>query len=148
MINSILLFVTCDDISVIYVTAQMKKKLKLYLWSGSQRHRHFAGFFNVPRPTPTRDQTFYTVIPTHRPLVTFYDTLGIQRMYSPLKPPAPSRGIKKCLISFATAPLTCSERGGSEKFKMKIYVSSEIRTHTTPVHNGRVGALDHSATRA
>ena len=25
-----------------------------------------------------------------------------------------------CLISFATAPLTCSERGGSEKFKMKI----------------------------
>ena len=26
-----------------------------------------------------------------------------------------------CLISFATAPLTCSERGGSEKFKMKIY---------------------------
>ena len=33
-----------------------------------------------------------------------------------------------CLISFATAPLTCSERGGSEKFKMKIYVSSGIRT--------------------
>ena len=31
-----------------------------------------------------------------------------------------------CLISFATAPLTCSERGGSEKFKMKIYVSSGI----------------------
>ena len=25
-----------------------------------------------------------------------------------------------CLISFATAPLTCSERRGSEKFKMKI----------------------------
>ena len=35
-----------------------------------------------------------------------------------------------CLISFATAPLNCSERGGSEKFKMKIYVSSGIRTHT------------------
>ena len=27
-----------------------------------------------------------------------------------------------CLISFTWAPLTCSERGGSEKFKMKIYV--------------------------
>ena len=25
-------------------------KKKLYLWSGSQRHRHFAGFFNVPVP--------------------------------------------------------------------------------------------------
>ena len=43
-----------------------------------------------------------------------------------------------CLISFATAPLTCSERGGSEKFKMKIYVSSGIRTHTPPVHDREV----------
>ena len=34
-----------------------------------------------------------------------------------------------CLISFAWDPLTCSERrGGSEKFKMKIFVSSGIRT--------------------
>ena len=45
-----------------------------------------------------------------------------------------------CLISFATAPLTCSERGGSEKFKMKIYVSSGIRTHTPPVHDRKVAA--------
>ena len=52
------------------------------------------------------------------------------------------------LISFATAPLTCSERGGSEKSKMKIYVSSGIRTHTTPVNDGKVSALDCSATRA
>ena len=37
-----------------------------------------------------------------------------------------------CLISFAWDPLTCSERrGGSEKFKMKIYVSSGIRTHAS-----------------
>ena len=45
-----------------------------------------------------------------------------------------------CLISFATAPLTCSERGGSEKFKMKIYVSSGIRTHAPPVHDRKVAA--------
>ena len=45
-----------------------------------------------------------------------------------------------CLISFATAPLTCSERGGSEKFKMKIYVSSGIRTHAPPVHDRTVAA--------
>ena len=45
-----------------------------------------------------------------------------------------------CLISFATAPLTCSERGGSEKFKMKIYVSSGIRTHTPQVHDRKVAA--------
>ena len=52
-------------------------------------------------------------------------------------------GESTCLISFATAPLTCSERGGSEKFKMKIYVSSGIRTHTTPVHDRKVTALSH-----
>ena len=45
-----------------------------------------------------------------------------------------------CLISFATTPLTCSERGGSEKFKMKIYVTSGIRTHTPPVHDRKVAA--------
>ena len=45
-----------------------------------------------------------------------------------------------CLISFATAPLTCSEREGSEKFKMKIYVSSGIRTHIPPVHDRKVAA--------
>ena len=63
--------VTINDISVIYVTAHrcaggLKKKLDLR--SGSQRHRHFVGFFNVPVPAPTRDQPFYTVIPTHRPI--------------------------------------------------------------------------------
>ena len=59
--------VTINDISVIYVTAHrcaggLKKKLDLR--SGSQRHRHFVGFFNVPVPAPTRDYPFYTVIPT------------------------------------------------------------------------------------
>ena len=63
--------VTINDISVIYVTAHrcaggLKKKFDLR--SGSQRHRHFAGFFNVPVPAPTRDHPFYTVIPTHRPI--------------------------------------------------------------------------------
>ena len=46
-----------------------------------------------------------------------------------------------CLISFATAPLTCSERGGSEKFKMKIYVSSGIRTHTRQSTTGKLQRL-------
>ena len=50
-----------------------------------------------------------------------------------------------CLISFTWAPLTCSERRRSEKFKMKMYVSSGIRTHTTPADR-KVSALDRSAT--
>ena len=37
-----------------------------------------------------------------------------------------------CLISFAWAPLSCSERRGSEKFKMKLYVTNGIRIHATP----------------
>ena len=45
----------------------LKKKLKLYLRSGSQRHRHFAGFFNVPVLHRHGTNLFYTVIPTHRP---------------------------------------------------------------------------------
>ena len=51
-----------------------------------------------------------------------------------------------CLISFATAPLTCSERRGSENFKMKIYLSNGIQTRTTPVQGRKVSALDRSAT--
>ena len=53
-----------------------------------------------------------------------------------------------CLISFATAPLTCSVRGGSEKFKMKIHVSSGIRTNTTPVHDRKVSAFDRTGQRS
>ena len=71
VIDPLLFNVTIYDISVIYVTAHrcaggLKKKLNLR--SGSQRHRHFVGFFNVPVQTPTRDHPFYTVIPTHRPI--------------------------------------------------------------------------------
>ena len=42
--------VTCNDISVIYVTAQTCRRIEeeVLLRSGSQRHWHFAGFFNVP----------------------------------------------------------------------------------------------------
>ena len=58
--------VAINDISVIYVTAHrcaggLKKKWDLR--SGSQRHRHFVGFFNVPVLASTRDQPFYAVIP-------------------------------------------------------------------------------------
>ena len=68
---NLLFNVTINDISVIYVTAHRcagKLKKKLDLRSGSQRHRHFVGFFNVPVLAPTRDHPFYTVIPTHRPI--------------------------------------------------------------------------------
>ena len=81
--------VTINDISVIYVTAHrcaggLKKKLDLR--SGSQRHRHFVGFFNVPVLAPLRDHPFYTVIPTHRPI--FFNKFNIDvssLLMSPLR---------------------------------------------------------------
>ena len=36
--------------------------------------------------------------------------------------------------------------GKERKFEMKIYVSSGNRTHTTPVKDRKVSALDRSAT--
>ena len=72
-----LLNVTCNAISVIYMTAhrcagEMKKKFDLR--SGSQRHRHFVGFFNVPVKAPTTFVYGYSEKTPH--LVAFYDTLG------------------------------------------------------------------------
>ena len=65
---------------------------KLYLRSGSQCHRHFAGFFNVPVLHRHGTNLFIRRFRHTAPLVAFYDTLGIRRTYSRLKPPASSRG--------------------------------------------------------
>ena len=77
-----------NGISVICVTAHrcaggLKKKFDLR--SGSQRHRHFVGFFNVPVQAPTRDHPFYTVIPTHRPNNSpFTISLGMESHKGPV----------------------------------------------------------------
>ena len=39
-----------------------------------------------------------------------------------------------CLISFSWDPLRCSEQAGIEQSKMKIYVSSGIRTNAMSRH--------------
>ena len=72
--------VTYNDISVIYVTAHrcavgLKKKLDLR--SGSQRHSHFVGFFNVPVQAPARGHPFYGYSEKPPHLVALNDTLGI-----------------------------------------------------------------------
>ena len=52
--------VTCNDISVIYVTAHRfaGRLKKLNLRSGSKCHIHFVGFFNVPVKAPKRGHLF------------------------------------------------------------------------------------------
>ena len=52
-----------------------------------------------------------------------------------------------CLISFATAPLTCSERGGSEKIQNENIFLQRIRTHAPPVHDMKVAALQTARPR-
>ena len=69
-------------------------KKKYDLRSGSQRHRHFVGFFNVPVLAPTRDQPFYTVIDTPPHLVAFYDHAGDTEVHILDLTPGPSRGIR------------------------------------------------------
>ena len=68
--------VTINDISVIYVTAHRCAGglKKLDLRSGSQRHGHFVGFFNVPVLAPTRDHHGDSDTPPH--LVAFYNHAG------------------------------------------------------------------------
>ena len=54
--------VTCNDISVLYVTAhRCTGGLKKFdLRSGSQRHRHFVGLLNVPLQAPTRENATFS----------------------------------------------------------------------------------------
>ena len=57
-----LLNVTCNDISVIYVTAHICASRLKKIWdlrSGSNRHRHVVVFFNVSVQAPTQGQPFY-----------------------------------------------------------------------------------------
>ena len=60
----------------IYVTAHRCAgglKIKLDLWSDSQRHRHFVGFFNVPVQAPALVQPFYSYSEKLPISVPFYD---------------------------------------------------------------------------
>ena len=91
--------VTCNDILVIFVTAHrcvggLKKKFDLR--PGSQRHRLFVGFFNVPVQALTQSKPFlgYSEKPLY--LVDFYDTLGIRRTHSRLNPRVLTVGVFVC----------------------------------------------------
>ena len=90
--------VTINDISVIYVTAHrcaggLKKKLDLR--SGSQRHRHFVGFFNVPVPSTDTGPTFlYGDSDTPPHLVALLRSRwGYGGAHSRLNPPGPHGGV-------------------------------------------------------
>ena len=65
---------------------------KLYLRSGSQRHRLFAGFFNVPVLHWHGTNLFIRWFRHTAPLVAFYDTLGIRGRILDLNPRRPHWG--------------------------------------------------------
>ena len=86
-----LLNVTCNDISVIYITAHRCTGglKKLDLQSGSQRYRHFVGSLTCPSKH-RHGANLFMVIPRNRPiLVAFYDTHGDTEDTFSTKPPLP-----------------------------------------------------------
>ena len=90
-LSLLLFYVTCDD-NFSHICAGALKKLKLYLRSGSQRHRHFAGFFNVPVPHRHGTNLFIRWFRHTAPLVAFYNTLRIILRILDFNPSVPSGG--------------------------------------------------------
>ena len=90
---------------------------KQYLRSGSQRHRHFVGFFNVPVQAPTRGQHLYGYSKKPPHLVAFYDTLGIRRTYYRLKPWGPHRD---CIDVTTTVDVRTTKKKASYTFTIRL----------------------------
>ena len=93
-------YVTCNDISVIYVTA----------YRGSDGLKRSCSYGRAPNAidisqvsltcssyTDTGPPFIYGDYDTPPDLVVFFDTLGILKTYSRLKPPASSRG--RCKVN-------------------------------------------------
>ena len=55
----ILTYIDLKYVSLIYRKIHQKVPNGKGLRLGSQRHRHFVGFFNMPDQAPTRGQPFY-----------------------------------------------------------------------------------------
>ena len=72
----ICVYVTCNDMSVIYVTAQMCRRAEgeVEPTVGLPTPLTFRRFLQCARPTPTRYHPFYTVIPTHSPISSPFKT--------------------------------------------------------------------------
>ena len=86
-----LFYLTINEISVIYMTAHRSVGglEKVDLRSGSQRHRHFVGFFNLPVQSPTRGHPIYTIL-RNRPIKSPFKTrCGYGGHILDLTPPPP-----------------------------------------------------------
>ena len=75
---------------------------RMYLRSGSQRHRHFAGFFNVPVLHRHGTTLFIRWFRHTAHLVAFNDTLGLRKTYSRLKPPGVLTPEHLCAVTYMT----------------------------------------------
>ena len=81
------------------------------------------GSLTYPTYTDTGPTFLYVVIPTHRPLVAFYDTLGIRRTYSRLKPPGVLTGAEIVGYTSSVSYLFCprEDAGGlSREYVLRI----------------------------
>ena len=87
-------YVTCNDISVIYATAQICRRTEEVVPTvGLLTPKTFRRFLLSARPTPTQDYPFYTVIPTQRPIQSPFTTRwGYTGRILDLKPKRPHGG--------------------------------------------------------
>ena len=104
---------------------------KLYLRSGSQRHRHFAGFFNVPVLHRHGTTLFRRWFRHTAPFSRLYDTLGIRRTYSGLDTPGVLTGVARAgndlidtfifFLSGHRVKFPCEDAGGlSREYVLRI----------------------------
>ena len=89
-LSLLVFYVTCDDISVILCEGTDVQADWRRSWSCTYGRAPNA--IDISQGSLTGTNLFIRWFRHTAPLVTFYDTLGIRRTYSRLKPPAPSRG--------------------------------------------------------
>ena len=92
-LSLLVFYITCNDISVIYVTAHVQADRRKSCTYGRAPNAIYIlqGSLTCPFYTDTGPPFLYGDSDTPPHLVAFYDTLGIQRTFSRLKPPASSR---------------------------------------------------------
>ena len=83
-------FVTCNDISYMWRYWCAGGPKKLYLRSGSQRHRHFEWFFNKPRPSTETGPPFLRLFRETAPFSHLLRHAGDTEDLSHLKPRDPT----------------------------------------------------------
>ena len=128
LVSLLVFYVTCNDISVIYVTAQMCRRTeKVIPTVGPPNAIDISyGSLTCPSYTDTGPPFLFGDSDTPPHLVAFYDTLGIRGTYSRLKPPASSRSPVASKLALIGLTSHVTKEG-----ELNITI---LRSHHNPLH--------------